>query len=153
MRLRRLQPSGLVLASALIGLAAGPHQAAQSTPPIKRKPFIRPIQGLASVGYNLTYKVEGGFIVTTMVVKNLSPAPIAGMKVDEFWWDKAGNPIAGDTKRLTKPLDPGEVATLVLRTPRHPKMDRNNYMFSHANGKVEPKKMKELKATSATTQL
>ena len=30
-------------------------------------------------------------IVTTIKVKNLAAGPIAGLKVDEFWYDKAGS--------------------------------------------------------------
>jgi hypothetical protein len=81
-------------------------------------------------------KIEGKEVVTTIKVKNLSKGSIVGLKVDEYWYDKDGNPIPGDSKRLSKPLAPNAQATIVLRTPRNAKMDRNNYVFSHANGTV-----------------
>ena len=28
-------------------------------------------------------------VVTTIKIKNMAAAPIAGLKVDEFWYDKA----------------------------------------------------------------
>ncbi|HNV03999.1 MAG TPA: hypothetical protein PKH99_11845 [Vicinamibacterales bacterium] len=68
---------------------------------------------------------------------------IAGLKVEEYWFDKAGNPVTGSKDRLKKPLAPLETAELTLLTPRDTKMDRNSYTFSHANGKVKVKQMKE----------
>ncbi len=53
------------------------------------------------------------------------------------WYDKAGNVVTGDSKRMTKPIMPNEIVTIELRTPKNPKMDRNSYQFSHANGKVQ----------------
>ncbi len=34
-------------------------------------------------------------IVTTIKIKNLSQGAIAGLKVDEFWYDKEGEPGHG----------------------------------------------------------
>jgi hypothetical protein len=76
-------------------------------------------------------------------VKNLSMSgSIAGLKVEEFWYDKAGNPVTGSRKRHPKPLQPGEVVELQLETPKDPKMFTNSYQFSHANGKIKTKLMK-----------
>jgi len=36
------------------------------------------------------------------------------------------------------------VATIELRTPKNPKMDRNSYQFSHANGQVKTKVLTKL---------
>jgi hypothetical protein len=83
---------------------------------------------------------KGATIVTTIRVKNISPGPIAGFRVDEFWYDKAGETVAGSpTFRLRKPLMPNEVVDVVLTVPVNPKMDRNQYKFEHANGKIKPK--------------
>jgi len=83
-----------------------------------------------------------GDIVTVIKVKNLSATgSIAGLKVDEYWYDKAGDPVSGDTFRYRKPLLPGEVIDVTLRTPHNPKMDRNSYNFSHANGTIKTKQM------------
>jgi len=95
------------------------------------------VKGTAELGIlQPVVKVEGKEVVTTIKVKNLSRGTILGLKVEEYWYDKEGNPIPGDSKRLTQPLAPGALSTIVLRTPVNPKMDRNNYVFTHDNGKV-----------------
>jgi hypothetical protein len=95
------------------------------------------VKGMAELGIlQPVTKVEGKEVVTTIKVKNLSKGTIVGLKVEEYWYDKDGNPLPGDSKRLTQPLAPGAQSTIVLRTPVNTKMDRNNYVFTHDNGKV-----------------
>jgi hypothetical protein len=95
------------------------------------------VKGTAELGIlQPVTKVEGKEVVTTIKVKNLSRGSIVGLKVEEYWYDKDGNPLPGDTKRLNQPLAPGAVSTIVLRTPVNPKMQSNNYVFTHDNGKV-----------------
>jgi|MudIll2142460700_1097286.scaffolds.fasta_scaffold433596_1 hypothetical protein len=95
------------------------------------------VKGMAELGIlQPVTKVEGKEVVTTIKVKNLSKGTIVGLKVEEYWYDKDGNPLPGDSKKLSQPLAPGGVSTIVLRTPVSPKMDRNNYVFTHDNGKV-----------------
>lgn len=95
------------------------------------------VTGTAEVGIlQPVTKVDGKVVVTTIKVKNLSKGTIAGLKVEEYWYDKDGNPLPGDSKKLTAPLAPRAVSTIVLRTPVNPKMDRNNYVFSHDHGSV-----------------
>ena len=68
------------------------------------------------------------------------PCPTArlpGSSSMSTWYDKAGNVVTGDSKRVMKPIMPNEIVTIELRTPKDPKMDRNSYQFSHANGKVQ----------------
>jgi hypothetical protein len=103
-----------------------------------------PARGEAEIGVLAPVtKVEKDMVITTIKVKNLMTAnSIAGLKVEEYWWDKENNPVTGSKARLTKPLQPGEVATLTLQTPKDPKMFRNSYVFTHANGKIKTKPMK-----------
>ena len=105
-----------------------------------------PIRGDAEIGVLrpvTTVDQKAGIVRTTIKVKNLSTTgSIAGLKVEEYWFDKGGNPVTGSKARLQKPLQPGEVAELKLETPRDPKMDRNTYTFTHANGKIRTKTMK-----------
>ncbi len=84
-------------------------------------------------------KVVGKEVVTIIKAKNLSKQSIAGLKVEEYWYDKQGNPAPGARRQLNQPLAPGAVITFELKTPRTPNMDKNNYVFSHANGKVNAK--------------
>jgi hypothetical protein len=105
-----------------------------------------PIRGEAEIGVLkpvTTVDQKAGMVRTTIKVKNLSATgSIAGLKVEEYWFDKSGNPVTGSRARLQKPLQPLEVAELKLETPKDPKMDRNSYTFTHANGKVRTKSVK-----------
>ena len=106
-----------------------------------------PIRGDAEIGYLRPVTAvdhKAGIVRTTIKVKNLSTTgSIAGLKVEEFWYDKDGNPVTGSKFRLQKPLQPGETAEMKLETPRDPKMDRNSYTFTHANGKIRTKLLKQ----------
>ena len=103
--------------------------------------LISPVRGEAELGFmKPVTKREGNMIITTIKVKNLASAPIAGLKVDEFWYDKGGEPVTGAQPfRYRKALMPGEVIDVVLRVPTNPKMDRNSYKFEHANGTIKTK--------------
>jgi hypothetical protein len=125
--------------------AAPPAPAAQpAAAPARLAP---PVRGEAELGYTKPVSKrspDGKFVVTSIKVKNLSQGSIAGLKVDEFWYDKAGDPVTGDTFRYRKPLQPGEVVEVTLRTPVNPKMDRNQYKFEHANGTIKTKAVPKL---------
>jgi hypothetical protein len=99
-----------------------------------------PFRGEAEVHYTKPApQRKGNMVVTTFKVKNATNAPLAGFRVDEFWYDKAGNPVTGaKTFRHPKPLQPGEVITVTLEVPVDDRMNRNSYQFAHANGKVKP---------------
>jgi hypothetical protein len=129
--------SSVVLAALIVFVFAGTVLA---QPP----KIFAPARGDVEIGVLPTVtKVEKDMVVTTIKVKNLmTNSSIAGLKVEEYWWDKNSNPIPGSKDRLRKPLQPGEIATLTLRTPHDPKMFKNQYVFSQANGKVKPKQMK-----------
>ena len=144
----------LAVAGALL-LAAGATAAQQA--PVGQKPaaprpndegaaaktqnrLVAPFRGDAELHYTKPVTVaKGNMIVTTMRVMNAEKAPLAGFKVDEFWYDAKGNPVTGaKTFRHPKPLQPGEVINVMLEVPRHPDMSRNQYQFAHANGKIKP---------------
>ncbi|MBI4886501.1 MAG: hypothetical protein HY824_05380 [Acidobacteria bacterium] len=121
---------------------AAPAPAAQGAPAARPR-LIAPIRGVAQIGYTRPSvkrgKVDGkDFIVTTMQIKNMASGPIAGFKVDDFWYDKGGNPLPSDSYRHPRPLMPGEVITVTLETPADPRMNRNQWQFSHANGEIKP---------------
>ena len=121
-----------------VSAALAQEPAAQSAAP--KAVWINPVKGSADIQYlRPVSKREKDMIVTTIQVKNVSTGPIARLTIEEFWYDKAGNPVTGDKQFLKKPLMQGEVATIVLNTPTNPKMDRNSYKFSHQNGDIKPK--------------
>ena len=108
--------------------------------------LVAPVRGEAEIGYTKPVsKNDGKFITTTIKVKNLSSGAIAGLKVDEFWYDKDGNPVTGAQPfRYRKPLLPGEVIEVVLKVPINKAMNRNQYKFEHANGKIKTTLMPKL---------
>ena len=132
----------LIATGAAMAEQAKPAAPAPAAPAAPAK-FVPPIRGQAELGFmKPVTKRVGKEIVTTIKVKNLSTnGSIAGLKVDEFWYDKAGDPVTGDSFRYRKPLLPGEVIDVELRTPVNAKMDRNQYNFSHANGTIKTKSM------------
>lgn len=110
------------------------------------RPLIAPARGDVELGHTRPVSTrEGNMVVTKIKVKNLAKAAIAGLKVDEFWYDKGGNPVAGAPSfRYRKPLMPGEVIEVVLRTPVNPAMNQPQWKFEHANGKIKPVLMPKL---------
>jgi len=96
------------------------------------------LKGLAEVSITApSTKVVGKDVVTTFKLKNMSKQSIAGLKIEEYWYDKSGNPTPGATRTFNQPVAPGAIVNLELKTPRTPTMDKNNYIFTHANGKVK----------------
>ncbi len=111
----------------------------------ERPRFIAPIRGPADIAYLAPdTTVESGEVVTRIVLQNRATGAIAGLKVDEFWWDSDRNPLPGDSQRLREPLMPGEVAEIELRVPRDNRMNQNQYSFSHANGQINAQLVEEL---------
>ena len=115
----------LLATSTLAGQAkpATPATPAQAAPAAPAK-FVPPIRGEAPVSMTKpVVKRTGGEIVTTFKVKNPSATgSIAGLKISEFWYDASGNPVSGDEFRYRKPLMPGEVIDVQLRSPINEKM-------------------------------
>ncbi len=111
----------------------------------ERPRFVAPIRGPADIAYLAPdTTVESGEVVTKIVLQNRATGAIAGLKVDEFWWDASRNPLPGDSQRLRQPLMPGEVAIIELRVPRDNRMNQNQYSFSHANGVINATLVTEL---------
>lgn len=133
----------MMAAVAVASLLAMPAAAAA-----QERRLVAPVRGEASVEITKPdTKVVSGEVVTTIRVKNTSNAPIAGLKVDENWYDKGGNPVGGDTYRHRRPLTPGTVIEVVLRTPRRAAMQTNQYQFSHGNGSVKTTVVPKLDVT------
>jgi hypothetical protein len=124
-------------------LAAQGKPAAPAPPPAKAK-WVPPVKGTADIGYlKPDTKVVGNEVVTKIKIKNLSLGSISLLRIDEYWYDKAGNMLPGDSQRWKKPFLPGEVIEIELRVPKNPKFFQNTYKFSHANGAIKPKLLKK----------
>ena len=134
-----------IVAAGVTAAAQAPKPAAPAAPAAQgAKPrLLAPVRGVAQVNFTKPVvkrgKVGGkDFVITTMQIKNMAAAPIAGLKVDDFWYDRAGGPLPSDSYRHPRPLAPGEVITVTLETPADPRMNRNQWQFSHANGEIKP---------------
>ncbi len=152
----------LALAGAVLLVAGAAAEQAKPAAPVTQKPapvrpndegatkaptrLVAPVRGVAEIGYLAPKSSrEGNMIVTKIMVKNLASGAIAGLKVDEFWYDRANELVAGaETFRLRKPLQPGEVVEVVLKVQSNPKMDRNTYKFAHANGDIKATRLQKL---------
>lgn len=121
-----------MMAIAVVGLATGGATA-------QERKLIPPIRGEAQLEITKpATRVVGNEVVTTFVVRNpATTGAIAGLKVEENWYDKGGNPVTGDTYRHPRPLKSGEIISITLRTPRNPAMNSNQYQFSHGNGTIK----------------
>ena len=102
-------------------------------------------RGLAEIGYTEPEASrDGDFIVTQIRVKNLAENAIAGFQIDEFWFDRDGNTVTGDSVRFREPLLIGEVVDIELRVPRTRNMNSSNYEFSHQNGEIKATELEEI---------
>lgn len=138
-------------ALAMVALATGAAaDQAKPTPPAPtaarpndegaapRPKLISPVRGQAEVLVTRPVsKRSGKMIITTMRVQNKAGGPIAGLTVDEFWYNKAGDPVTGGKFRNPKPMMPNEVIDVVIETPSVADMDRNTYTMKHANGAIK----------------
>lgn len=127
--------------------AAPAASAAQAGAPAAKAKWVPPVKGVATIGYlrpvtKLDPKTKE--VVTHLKIKNLSQGSIALLRVDEYWYDKQGNMLPGDSQRWKKPILPGEVVDIELRTPKNEKMFQNTYKFSHANGNIDAKPLKTI---------
>lgn len=129
---------------------SGAEEQAAGQAPADRPRLAAPVRGEAALGYlkpiikaGKTKQGQDG-IITTFRLKNLAMGAIAGLQVEEFWYNKAGDPVSGSNYRHPRPLQPGEVVTVVLETPRNPGMDRNQYAFKHANGTIKTTLLQKL---------
>jgi hypothetical protein len=129
-------------------LLASTVAAAQQPPPVTK--FVTPIKGQALVEFtDPQVKAEGNMVVTRIKVKNVSKGPIAGFKVDEYWYNAKGDAVSGSqTFRVPKPMMPGDMVEVVLKSPKTPDMSRVNRIFAHANGTVKPTKVPSFKKDS-----
>lgn len=133
---------GLLAMVAVAGVSVLPSAAAGQETPRK---LVAPVRGEANVDITKPdTKISGKEVVTIIMVRNASTGHIAGLKIEENWYDKAGNPVGGDTYRHPRPLPPGDVVRVELKTPRRPNMNSNQYLFTHANGEVKTKVVPKL---------
>jgi hypothetical protein len=133
-----------VLAFASTSFAQAKPATPTTTAPAAPAKWVKPLKGTAYIEViQGQSKKVGTDMVTTLKVKNTSDGAIALLRVDEIWYDKALKQVTGDTFNLRRPLNPGEVIDVTLKSPMRPNLYRSQYAFSHANGKVQAKSVKK----------
>jgi len=138
-----------VTSLALVGALLLASVATAGQPAVATK-FITPIKGQALIELTAPQaRAEGNMVVTHIKVKNVSKGPIAGFKVDEYWYNAKGEAVSGSQPfRSLKPFMPGDIIDVVLKSPKTSDMARVNRVFSHANGTIKPTTVPALKKDS-----
>jgi hypothetical protein len=120
--------------------------AAPTTPaPAAKAGFVTPLKGEALIQVlpgTSKFDPKTKEVVTTYKLKNVSSAPIAMLKLDEYWY-KNQKMVSTDTRRYMQPFRPGDIIEMTTRAPAdaNPAGWTKNVTFTHANGKVTPKKV------------
>jgi hypothetical protein len=114
---------------------AAPVAKARMTTPVKGTAYVEVIQGPP--------KKIGPDMVTVSKVKNVSNGPIAGLRIDEYWYNQKLVQVTGDTQRVRAPIAPGEIVEITTKSPIKPDLYKSTLMFNHANGKVTAKGVKK----------
>ena len=139
----------LAFAPAAFAQTAKP-QAAKATPatptpapaPAAKAKFAPVVKGLASIEFlQGKPKRVGKDIVTVVKVKNTSSGAIALLRVDELWYNQKREQVTGDSQKVLKPIQPGEVVEITMKSPAKPDLYMNQYVFTHVNGKVDVKRV------------
>lgn len=136
----------LLFSAALATTALAQAQPAAPTTPAaaQKAKFAMPLKGEASIQViQGDSKFVGKEIVTVYKIKNMSKAPIAMLKLEEYWYDKGGKLVTMDTQRYKQPFQPGEVIELTTHAPGNASAARKQAQFAHANGKVTAKGVKK----------
>ncbi|HEX9368084.1 MAG TPA: hypothetical protein VF921_15745 [Vicinamibacterales bacterium] len=107
---------------------------ARMRPPVKGTAYVEVIKGSA--------KKVGNEIQNTHKVRNISSAPIVGLRIDEFFY--AGQKeIATGSGRMRTALAPGEIAEISTAALWQPGITNSQLQFSQANGGVKPTAVKK----------
>lgn len=128
-------------------LAGQAVQPPDLTPVLAGRKFTPPIKGQALVEFTTPRTArKGDSVITTIVVRNISPQPIARLRIDEVWYEKNGSVLTAGRGVINGVIQPQEIQTVTINTPWKAGMNSNNYQFSHANGTVKPQRVPKLEA-------
>jgi hypothetical protein len=143
----RVAFAATLVAGSLAGaeLVAQTVQAPQLEPILAGRKFTPPVKGQALVEFTAPKTArKGESVITTITVRNISPAPIARLRIDEVWYEKGGSVLTAGRGVINGVLQPQEIQTITIDTPWKVGMNSNNYQFSHANGTVKPQRVLKL---------
>jgi hypothetical protein len=134
----------------LVALALGSHVYAQSPPPAAASApakFVPPVRGIATIEVvrSPSSKV-GNDLVTKLKIKNTSAGSIHLLRINEWWYDGSTprEMVTAGEERYKKPINPGEIVEISIKSPAKPGAVVSQLNFAHANGKVDAKTVKKL---------
>ncbi len=107
---------------------------ARMRPALKGTAYIEIIKG--------NPKVVNGELHNTTKVKNVSTAPIVGLRIDEYFYVGQKEAAVGSGKLRTA-LAPGEIGEITTEAKLVTGITGSQLMFSHANGQVKPTAVKK----------
>src|SRR5262245_4589518 len=116
---------------------------ARMKPPLHGTAYIEIIKGQS--------KKVGNDIVTVTKVKNVSEAPIVGLRIDEYWYAGQKEASLGQA-RLRTALAVGEVQDMTTTAPWKPGLTGSQLQFSQANGQVKPTAVNKFTEKSETAK-
>ena len=140
-----------LMAASLVGveLVGQTPQAPQLEPILAGRKFTPPVKGQADVEFTAPKTARDNktnTVITTIMVRNISQAPIARLRIDEVWYEKGGSVLTAGRGVINGVLQPQEVQTVKIETPWKAGMSSNNYQFSHANGTIKPHRVPKMEA-------
>jgi hypothetical protein len=116
---------------------------APPSPELIRARMRPPVKGTAYVEYiKSAPKKIGNEIQNVTKIKNVSTAPIVGLRIDEYFYAGQKEAAVGSGKLRTA-LAPGEIAEIATAAGFVPGITNTQLMFTHANGQVKPTAVKK----------
>ena len=142
-----------IAAAALVGVeliaqttTAPPAQTPPMTSVLAGRKLQPPIRGEAALEWvDPKPERKGDMVITRMTVKNAAAAPIARLTINETWYDNSTprKIVTGDQQKVKRLINPGEVVEVTMKSPYKAGIALSQYVFTHANGKVDAKAVKK----------
>ncbi len=116
---------------------------APPSPELVRARMRPAVKGTAYIEYiKSAPRKVGNEIQNVTKVKNVSAAPIVGLRIDEYFYAGQKEAAVGSGKLRTA-LAPGEIAEIPTAAAFTPGITNTQLMFTHANGQVKPTAVKK----------
>jgi hypothetical protein len=129
-------------------LAQSKPDAAQAKPtaaapaPAAPAKWIPPIKGTGTVEFIDSRRRVKGAVETKFKLKNTSKGALALLNVEEIWYNAKGEIAMTGNYRHRQLLNPGEIIEFTITSADKGDLISNNLLFKHANGKIDPKRVK-----------
>jgi hypothetical protein len=141
-----------MLGGELIAQTTTTSQTPPTTSVLAGKKLTPPIRGEAALEWvDPKPEKKGDMVITKMIVRNASAAPIARLQIDETWYNKKNETVTAGRGVINGLLQPGEVGIVEIQTPWKEGMSGFQRQYKHANGTIKPVKVNKLEAPKPTT--